>query len=151
MSTPVGTAGKQPAPEKRKYSFPSAFTVLFGVTVAVWVLAFVVPTGAYKVNPETGGPVPGSYHGVDAGLSFVDRLMQLFLAPVNGLYGVSASDGGFIGPYESGELFGAAGVFLFVIAIGIFITMSMRTGAIDNGTPTSPSATGRGAQCSSRS
>ena len=59
--------------------------------------------------------------------------MQLFLAPVNGLYGVKASEGGFIGPYESGELFGAAGVFLFVVAIGIFITMSLRTGAIDNG------------------
>ena len=59
--------------------------------------------------------------------------MELFLAPVNGLYGVKATEGGFIGPYETGELFGAAGVFLFVIAIGIFITMSMRTGAIDNG------------------
>ncbi len=68
-----------------------------------------------------------------AGLSFTDRLMELFLAPVNGLYGVKATDGGFIGPYETGELFGAAGVFLFVIAIGIFITMSMQTGAIDNG------------------
>ena len=40
-------------------------------------------------------------------------------------------DTGFIGPYETGELFGAAGVFMFVIAIGIFITMAMRTGAID--------------------
>lgn len=125
-----------PAPDsgkKRKFSFPSAFTVLFGVTVAVWLLAFIVPTGAYKVSEKTGGPVPGSYGGVDAGLSFGDRLMQLFLAPINGLYGVKASDGGFIGPYETGELFGAAGVFLFVIAIGIFITMSMKTGAIDNG------------------
>ena len=59
--------------------------------------------------------------------------MQLFLSPINGLYGVRSGDTGFIGPYESGELFGAAGVFLFVIAIGIFITMSMQTGAIDNG------------------
>ncbi len=122
-------SGKQP----RKFSFPSAFTVLFGVTVVVWVLAFVIPTGSYKVDADTGGPVPGSYHSVDAGLSFTDRLMELFLAPVNGLYGIKASDGGFIGPYESGELFGAAGVFLFVIAIGIFITMSLETGAIDTG------------------
>ena len=132
------TAGMDTAPpadprSKGKFSFPSAFTVLFGVTVAVWVLAFIVPTGAYEVNPETGGPIPGSYGAVDAGLSFGDRLMQLFLAPVNGLYGVQASDGGFIGPYETGELFGAAGVFLFVLAIGIFITMSMKTGAIDTG------------------
>ncbi len=127
------TAPADPAEPKRKFSFPSAFTVLFGVTIAVWVLAFIIPTGAYKVSEKTGGPVPGSYEGVEAGLSFGDRLMQLFLAPINGLYGVKASDGGFIGPYESGELFGAAGVFLFVLAIGIFITMSMKTGAIDNG------------------
>lgn len=126
--TPIPGAAKQ-----RTFRFPSAFTVLFGVTVAVWLLAFIVPTGAYKIDGKTGGPVPGSYHGVDAGLSFGDRLMQLFMAPINGLYGVKASVGGFIGPYETGELFGAVGVFMFVLAIGIFITMSMRTGAIDNG------------------
>ncbi|AWB92338.1 YfcC family protein [Aeromicrobium chenweiae] len=110
--------------------FPSAFTVLFGVTVAVWLLAFVIPTGSYKT--EDGRPVPGSYERTDAGLSFIDRLMQLFLAPVNGLYGI-LNDKGFIGPNETGELYGAAGVFLFVLAIGIFITMAMATGAIDNG------------------
>lgn len=120
------------APPKRAFHFPSAFTVLFGVTVAVWLLAFIVPTGAYKLN-DSGAPIPGSYEGVDSGLSFGDRLMQLFMAPVNGLYGVKASEGGFIGPYESGELFGAVGVFMFVLAIGIFITMSMKTGAIDAG------------------
>ncbi len=133
MSTPSATAPPAPAelPEHR-FHFPSAFTVLFGVTIAVWLLAFVVPTGAYQLD-KAGAPIPGSYAGVDAGLSFGDRLMQLFLAPINGLYGVKASEGGFIGPYETGELFGAVGVFMFVLAIGIFITMSMRTGAIDAG------------------
>jgi len=130
----VRPTGREPVEEKRrKFSFPSAFTVLFAVTVLVWLLAFVIPTGAYKVDQETGRPIPGSYEAVDAGLSFTDRLMELFLAPVNGLYGVASSETGFIGPYETGELFGAAGVFFFVIAIGIFITMSMSTGAIDNG------------------
>ncbi len=124
-----------PAPAKSgkpAFHFPSAFTVLFGVTVSVWLLAFIVPTGAYKLD-ESGAPIPGTYGGVDAGLSFGDRLMQLFMAPINGLYGVQASEGGFIGPYETGELFGAVGVFMFVLAIGIFITMSMKTGAIDAG------------------
>jgi len=128
----VRRAGERPVEEKKKWAFPSAFTVLFAVTVLVWLLAFIIPTGAYKTTPA-GRPIPGTYHAVDAGLSLTDRLMQLFLSPVNGLYGVKNGDTGFIGPYESGELFGAAGVFLFVIAIGIFITMSMRTGAIDNG------------------
>src|SRR5680860_1569551 len=134
-TSPVATPAREPEPEPkpRKFHFPSAFTVLFGVTVGVWLLAFIVPTGAYKVSEQTGRPVPGSYREVDAGLSFMDRLMELFMAPVNGLYGIASSETGFIGPYETGELFGAAGVFLFVLAIGIFITMAMRTGAIDTG------------------
>lgn len=134
MSTATGAnSPKTDAKKPHEFRFPSAFTVLFGVTVAVWLLAFIVPTGAYKIDGKTGGPIPGSYAAVNAGLSFGDRLMQLFMAPINGLYGVKASEGGFIGPYESGELFGAVGVFMFVLAIGIFITMSMKTGAIDNG------------------
>jgi uncharacterized ion transporter superfamily protein YfcC len=124
-------APTEPEPPRRLFHFPSAFTVLFGVTVGVWLLAFIVPTGRYALDPETGRPIPGSYESADAGLSFFDRLYQLFMAPVNGLYGVESAESGFIGPYETGELFGAAGVFLFVLAIGIFITMTMRTGAID--------------------
>lgn len=120
------------ATTKRRFSFPSAFTVLAVVTVLVWLVAMVLPTGAYEMN-DAGRPVPGTYHSVQTELTFTDRLMQLFLAPINGLYGVKNLDTGFIGPYESGELYGAAGVFLFVLAIGIFTTMGLRTGAIENG------------------
>jgi len=121
-----------PADRPRRLHFPSAFTVLLGVTVGVWLLAFVVPTGQYETGAD-GRPIAGSYAAVDSDLSFVDRLYQLFMAPVNGLYGIESAETGFIGPYETGELFGAAGVFLFVLAIGVFITMTMRTGAIDAG------------------
>lgn len=120
------------AEPRRRFSFPSAFTVLAVVTVVVWLTAMLLPSGTYETNAD-GRPVPGTYHPIEAGLSFGDRLMQLFLAPVNGLYGVKNPETGFIGPYESGELYGAAGVFLFVLAIGVFITMGMRTGAIENG------------------
>jgi uncharacterized ion transporter superfamily protein YfcC len=61
------------------------------------------------------------------------RLRDLMMAPVNGLYGVQSSKSGVIGPYETSSLFGAAGVFLFVLAIGVFITMTMKSGAIDAG------------------
>ncbi|HSS68430.1 MAG TPA: YfcC family protein, partial [Nocardioidaceae bacterium] len=131
MSSESRTTEVEQAPTGRKFTFPSAFTVLFVVTIGVWLLAFIIPTGTY--DQKGGAPVPGSYHHVDSGLSFMDRLMELFIAPINGLYGVENLKTGFIGPYETGEVFGAAGVFMFVIAIGIFITMSMRTGAIDAG------------------
>jgi len=127
------TTTEDEATTSRKLRFPSAFTVLFGVTISVWLLAFLVPSGQYKINPDSGAPIPGSYEQVESGLSFVDRLYQLFMAPINGLYGVKDAASGFIGPYETGELFGAAGVFMFVLAIGVFITMTMRSGAIDAG------------------
>ncbi|MTV25147.1 YfcC family protein [Nitriliruptoraceae bacterium ZYF776] len=130
---PTRTEPTATEPERRRFRFPSAFTVLFGVTIAVWLLAFIIPTGQYATDPETGGPIPGSYEAVDAELTFGDRLHDLYMAPVNGLYGVQDAETGFIGPYESGELFGAAGVFLFVLAIGVFITMTMRSGAIEAG------------------
>ncbi len=117
----------------RRWKFPSAFTVLFGVTIAVWLLAFVVPSGQYQTDADSGRPIPGSYERADADLSFVDRTYDLYMAPVNGLYGVKSTETGNIGPYETGDLFGAAGVFLFVLAIGIFITMTMKSGAIDAG------------------
>ena len=132
MSMTATRAPEVPEEKSHRFHFPSAFTVLFVVTVAVWLLAFVVPTGQYEMDAD-GRPIAGSYSAVDAGLSFTDRLYQLFMAPVNGLYGVESTETGFIGPYESGELFGAAGVFLFVLAIGVFITMTMRSGAIDAG------------------
>jgi uncharacterized ion transporter superfamily protein YfcC len=116
-----------------RWRFPSAFTVLFAVTVAVWLLAFIVPSGVYKTDEASGRPIPGSYARAGSGLSVVDRLHDLFMAPVNGLLGTKSTDTGVIGPYETGKLFGAAGVFLFVLAIGIFITMSMKSGAIDAG------------------
>jgi uncharacterized ion transporter superfamily protein YfcC len=101
--------------------------------VAVWLLAFVVPSGQYQTDADSGRPIPGSYTQTDSGLSFTDRTYDLYMAPVNGLYGVKSAETGRIGPYETGDLFGAAGVFLFVLAIGIFITMTMKSGAIDAG------------------
>jgi len=106
-------------------------------------------------------PIPGSYQQTDSEATFQDSLADLLMSPVNGLYGVQelqepegdvsnatqaaaeeACEGaeavvvtppGFIGPYESGELFGAVTVFFFVLAIGAFITVTMNTGALDAG------------------
>ncbi|MET9365262.1 YfcC family protein [Streptomyces sp. NPDC006632] len=112
--------------------FPSALTILAIVTVAVWILAFVVPSGAYDRKAD-GAPVEGTYHRVDSGQSFVDRLNDLFLSPVNGLYGIQDAKSGRVGPTLTGELYGSAGVFLFVLAIGAFITVVFATGALDRG------------------
>ena len=205
--TPTPEAPATGEPEKKKgFKFPTAFTVLFFVLILVWLLSFVVKPGAYDYvacGDENPKPIPGSYHPIEVDTTFKDKLYDLWLSPVNGLYGIQpdqalvaeaenasplavlsacgALPDGFtsdmdpsalsdtqvktltdtletaaglpetadgeidpgtivvlgpkepIGPYESGNLFGAVQVFFFVLAIGAFITVTMATGALDAG------------------
>jgi uncharacterized ion transporter superfamily protein YfcC len=106
--------------------------VLVIVLFAVWLLTFVIPAGRYDVSDE-GTPIPGTYKEIPAPLDFGDRVKDLLLAPINGLYGIQDSETGFVDPDASGLLYGSAGVFLFVLAIGMFITVMFATGALDRG------------------
>ncbi|MFF7199758.1 YfcC family protein [Streptomyces sp. NPDC008141] len=132
MTTAAPEQAPEEPPAKKRFVFPSALTVLAVVTVAVWALAFLIPSGQYDRDAD-GAPIEGTYHRVDSGQSFVDRLNDLFLAPVNGLYGIQDAKTGAVGPGLAGELYGSAGVFLFVLAIGAFITVVFATGALDRG------------------
>jgi uncharacterized ion transporter superfamily protein YfcC len=170
---PDGSPPASATPEKR-FKFPTAFTVLAGVLLLVWVASFFVPAGRYQTKAD-GSPVPGTYHelpscsAVAAGgtalvvespgetgtapvdaeqaptahvapepgvncvdTSFTYRFKQLWIAPPNGLYGVEATNG-FVGPWEGGFLYGSAAIFLFVLAVGAFITVTMKTEAIQTG------------------
>ncbi|WP_438295530.1 YfcC family protein [Streptomyces sp. HUAS TT7] len=129
--TSGGAPPAAPPAERRRPHFPSAFTVLVLVTLAVWALTFVIPAGRY--DTKDGSPVPDTYHSVTLTTGFWDRLKDLFLAPVNGLYGVTDTQSGLTAPGGSGAFFGAAGVFLFVLAVGAFITVTLRTGALTSG------------------
>ncbi|WP_306361545.1 hypothetical protein [Nocardia sp. CC227C] len=127
------TTADPAAPERhRKWTFPSTYTILAGVTVLVWSAAFVIPPGTYD-HDDNGRPVAGTYHRLDESQSFGDRLRDLFLAPINGLYCVQDDTTGQVGPDMSGALYGAAAVFLFVLAVGAFITVAFGTGALDAG------------------
>ncbi|MFE2990489.1 YfcC family protein [Streptomyces sp. NPDC059262] len=132
MSAPTDTEAPQQPQPKPKFTFPSALTVLAIVTIAVWALAFLIPSGQYN-RDDSGAPVQGTYHRVDSGQSFVDRLDDLFLSPVNGLYGIQDTKTSLVAPDNTGDLYGSAGVFLFVLAIGSFITVVFATGALDRG------------------
>ncbi len=130
-------------PSPKTFKFPTAFTVLAAVLLLVWIASFFVPAGAYDVDPQTDGPVPGTYRElpscadatgdelcVETGLD--QRLKQLWIAPPNGLYGVEGETG-FVSADEEGFLYGSAMIFLFVLAVGAFITVTMKTGAIQTG------------------
>jgi uncharacterized ion transporter superfamily protein YfcC len=157
------------AKPKRKFKFPTAFTVLFFVLVLVWILTFIIKPGTYSYVSCDGGspkPIPGTFKDVKLDLSIQERIYDLWLSPVNGLYGIrtpaepisnpgskllkegekacGTSGGtqvpaeivtppGNTGPYNSGDLAGAVQVFFFVLAIGAFITVTIKTGALDAG------------------
>ena len=79
-------------PEKKKgFKFPTAFTVLFFVLLLVWGLTFIVASGSYayvSCEGEEPKPIPQSYEQLETDSSLYERISDLVLSPVNGLYGV---------------------------------------------------------------
>jgi uncharacterized ion transporter superfamily protein YfcC len=116
-------------PEKKRFTLPSAYTILFGLIVLAAVATWLVPAGAYDLTDE-GEPIPGTYHEVESNPQRI--LVDSVTAPINGLYGIEDETGN-INYYNSGTLFGAIDVALFIIVIGGFLGVTMKTGAIQAG------------------
>ena len=115
---------------KSRFALPSAYTILFVLIVVVALLTWIIPAGKYDTNSD-GEPIPGTYHTVTANPQriVVDSLM----APINGLYGIESAEDGSVSVWNSGELFGAIDVALFILVIGGFLGVTMKTGAIQDG------------------
>ena len=113
----------------RGLKLPSAYTILFILIVAVAALTWVIPAGTYEYN-EDGTPIPGTYTQLPQNPARIVR--DSLAAPINGLYGIKGEDGS-ISYYNSGELFGAIDVALFILVIGGFLGVTMQTGAIQAG------------------
>jgi uncharacterized ion transporter superfamily protein YfcC len=137
------SAGASPATTRPRLKFPTALTVLAIVLAVVWLGSFFIPSGVYELDEETGSPIPGTYARLPAcsdvadgtlcvDKSLLEQFTKLWDAPPSGLYGVE-NELGFVGADEVGTLYGSAQIFLFVLAIGAFITVTMKTEAIQTG------------------
>lgn len=108
--------------ERIQSRFPTAYTILFGLIVAVAALTWVVPSGKFdRQSNETLGkevPVPGTYHAVDAN---PQGIIDVLLAPVGGFYNPSS--------YAAN----AIDVSLFVLIIGGFLGVVNASGAVNAG------------------
>jgi hypothetical protein len=72
----------------RRQESPSGITIQprsASSTSSVWALSFVIPSGAYRIDAETGGPVPGTYAEIATDKSFPHQFYKLWNAPTNGL------------------------------------------------------------------
>jgi uncharacterized ion transporter superfamily protein YfcC len=89
---------------------PSAYTILFVLIAAVAAATWFIPAGAYARSPE-GVPEAGTYHAVPAAPAGVGDVLQA----------------AFAGFYD------AVDVCMFILMVGGFLGVVMKTGAVDAG------------------
>ncbi len=97
-----------------KFRMPSAYTILFLIIIAIAVLTWIVPAGAYEYADETASvlePIPGTYRRVEQN---PQGLWEVLAAPIEGF-------------------FNAVDIILFILVIGGFLAVVTETGAIDAG------------------
>src|SRR5918993_3956812 len=123
------TAVDTEAAPRSRFTLPSAYTILFALIAIAAIATWIIPAGTYDLN-KAGEPIPGTYHEVDAKPSRI--IVDSLTAPINGLYGIEDAKGN-INYYNSGDLFGAIDIALFILVIGGFLGVTMKTGAIQAG------------------
>ena len=108
--------------QSRKYRFPTAFTILFGLIVLVAALTWIIPAGQYErvTNPALDREVPiaGTYAPTDPN---PQGIFDVIMAPIAGFYDPATNEAN------------AIDVALFVLVIGGFIGVVASTGAINAG------------------
>ena len=117
-------------PPRSNSRFPGAVATLAIVTLLVWVAALFIPSGRYLTDVD-GSPIPGTYERTPSPLSFGERVQQLVLAPVNGVYGLRNPQSEVIDTETEGRIFGQIGVIVFIMAIGAFISVSFATRSLE--------------------
>jgi uncharacterized ion transporter superfamily protein YfcC len=125
-----GGTGEGPGERKSRFTLPSAYTILFALIVITAILTWIIPAGEYDLDTE-GSPIPGTYHEIDAHPQRI--VVDSLKAPINGMYGIEDPATGQIDVFNTGTLFGAIDVALFILVIGGFIGITMKTGAIQAG------------------
>ena len=120
----------EPKDGKSGFKFPGAVTTLAIVTLLVWVAVLFIPAGQYQHDAD-GSTIPGTYQRIPSPLSFGEKVKQLILSPVNGVYGLRSTSGSTVDTEIVGRIFGQIGIIVFIMAIGAFIAVSFATRALE--------------------
>ena len=125
----MDTASVETTPKKKAFQMPTVYTILFSIIAIIALLTWILPTGSYdyitadssqlitasEVADYDGGerllPVPGSFTELE---SSPQGIYDILMAPIKGFHK-------------------AADVALFVLVIGGFLGVIMKTGALDAG------------------
>lgn len=95
--------------ERTKFRMPTAYTTLFLLIVLVAACTWLVPAGAYDYAGET--PISGTYHTVSPSPQGAGAVLKA----------------AFTGFYD------AVDVCVFILMVGGFLSVVMKTGAVDAG------------------
>ena len=95
----------------KNFRMPTAYTVLFILLILVAAATWVVPAGSYQRTGEAQAPAAGPYHSVE---QQPQGAGDVILASFQGFYD-------------------AVDVALFILMVGGFLGVVMKTGAIDAG------------------
>jgi len=100
----------------KKFKMPTAYTTLLILIFISVILTHIIPAGQYKYEIKDGREVPiaGSYERIE---SNPQGLWEFLISPMSGFKD-------------------ALSIILFVLMIGGFLGVSMKTGAIDSGIAT---------------
>ena len=98
--------------KERKFHMPTAYTILFLLIILVAIATWFIPAGAYDY--ADGVPVAGTYHPVDPSPQGVGDVLQ---AAFSGFYD-------------------AVDICVFILMVGGFLGVVMKTGAVDAGVAT---------------
>ncbi len=99
---------------EKKFQMPTAYTILILIIIVAAIFTWIVPAGQYDLVDPTASkpePIPGTYHVVE---STPQGVWEILNAPVLGF-----TDG--------------LDIALFVLVIGGFLGIIMKTGAINAG------------------
>lgn len=116
--------------KKGGFKFPGAVTTLAIVTLLVWIAVLFIPAGTYQHDAD-GSTIPGTYQQIPSPLSFGEKVTQLILSPVNGVYGLRNPGTSYVDTETIGRIFGQIGIIVFIMAIGAFISVSFATRALE--------------------
>ncbi len=99
--------------KKKKFSMPTAYTILILLIIVVAILTWIVPAGKYDTTEINGEQVPisGTYQQIDRN---PQNMFDVLKAPATGFQD-------------------AVDVALFILIVGGFLGVVMKTGAIDAG------------------
>ncbi|WP_099974697.1 YfcC family protein [Lactobacillus terrae] len=105
--------------QRKKWSMPSAFTILFFLIIFVAILTWLIPSGQYNTD-KAGNIIAGTYKSLPA---HPQGLWDIFKAPIEGMVGTSTTEG-------------SISVSLFILVIGGFLGVVNKTRALDDGIST---------------